>query len=260
MKIALLILALITAVAGIAAAAVRYATEPLTWHQAFGAEGCCIDITHAGGTLDGEPYTNSLEALRQNYRAGRRIFEIDLSLTADGRIVLAHDWNAYGGVAPDSSEFLKQGPLTRLDLDGFLAWLRLECAGCRVVTDAKFDFVHFRDAFFHRVPVPESRARFILQTYDFETLHALAELDPEQPQILTLYRVKEVPDEELSRIAQVPGLLAVTMPIDRVPLQAASTIEATGKPVFTHGYPWMMQSELILRTARLFGVSGFYKD
>ena len=50
------------------------------------------------------------------------------------------------------------------------------------------------------------------------------------------------------------------MPVDRVPWQAVNTMNLTGKPVFTHGYPWMMESEFILRLARLFGVTGFYRD
>jgi glycerophosphoryl diester phosphodiesterase len=54
-------------------------------------------IAHAGGTLfdrDGAmlTYTNSKEAIEQNYRRGHRVFEIDFSLTRDGYLAAVHDW------------------------------------------------------------------------------------------------------------------------------------------------------------------------
>jgi glycerophosphoryl diester phosphodiesterase len=69
----------------------RWATPTLEWRPDFAGEGCCVDITHAGGLLNDEAYTHSLVALNQNYHVGRQIFEIDLALTADDHIVLAHD-------------------------------------------------------------------------------------------------------------------------------------------------------------------------
>ena len=30
-------------------ALLRWATPPLEWRQSFAGNGCCIDITHAGG-------------------------------------------------------------------------------------------------------------------------------------------------------------------------------------------------------------------
>jgi glycerophosphoryl diester phosphodiesterase len=55
-------------------------------------------IAHAGGALfadDGEmlTYTNSLEAIEQNYRRGHRVFEIDFLLTKDGQLAAVHDWD-----------------------------------------------------------------------------------------------------------------------------------------------------------------------
>ena len=55
-------------------------------------------IAHAGGQFNGATYTNSLEALDQNYEAGFRAFEIDLSFTSDGELVCLHDW---GRVLPE---------------------------------------------------------------------------------------------------------------------------------------------------------------
>lgn len=244
----------------VALAALKWGTAPLDWRQSFAGEACCVDITHAGGLLDGAAYTNSLEALDQNFRSGRRIFEVDLALTADGAIVLAHDWEAYGGAAPDRTAFLAGGGLTRLDFKAFVAWIAGTCADCRIVTDVKFDFWRFWEAYRATVPAAMQEAQFVLQTYDFATAHALAARAPRQPQILTLYLLESVTTEDFTALAPLDSLLAVTMPLNRVPFLAGAARATAGKPVFAHGYPWTMRSDLILRLARAFGVTGFYKD
>lgn len=49
-------------------------------------------IAHAGGGINGERYSNSLEALELNYSKGFRYFEIDFSWTSDKQLVCLHDW------------------------------------------------------------------------------------------------------------------------------------------------------------------------
>ena len=49
-------------------------------------------IAHALGRIEGSNYTNSREAMLRAYRRGLRIFEADVSLTADGEPVLVHGW------------------------------------------------------------------------------------------------------------------------------------------------------------------------
>jgi len=48
-------------------------------------------IAHAGGSIDGNIYTNSLEALNLSYSKGCKLFELDLVLTTDGKVVAQHD-------------------------------------------------------------------------------------------------------------------------------------------------------------------------
>src|SRR5210317_451008 len=51
-----------------------------------------VFIAHAGGSLNGQKYTNSLEALNLNYQKGHRFFEVDFSWTSDEGLVAIHDW------------------------------------------------------------------------------------------------------------------------------------------------------------------------
>lgn len=52
-------------------------------------------LAHAGGEIEGQRYTNSLEALDLNYALGFRVFEIDIITTSDEHLVCAHDWDSW---------------------------------------------------------------------------------------------------------------------------------------------------------------------
>lgn len=52
-------------------------------------------IAHAGGAINGDSYTNSLEALNLNYKKGFRMFELDIIKTSDNVFVAAHDWEQW---------------------------------------------------------------------------------------------------------------------------------------------------------------------
>lgn len=48
-------------------------------------------ILHALGGMEGQyTYVNSIDCLEENYAAGYRLFEVDVSFTSDGELVLAH--------------------------------------------------------------------------------------------------------------------------------------------------------------------------
>ena len=50
-------------------------------------------IIHASGEIDSHYSTNSREALRNAYKNGNRIIELDFCFTSDGIPVCIHDWN-----------------------------------------------------------------------------------------------------------------------------------------------------------------------
>ncbi len=89
-------------------------------------------IAHAGGSIEGRRYTNSLEALEHSYRAGFRLFELDIIETSDKHFVAAHDWqhwqkiSAYQGPLPPTLEIFKSlklhGKFTPLDMRDINAW------------------------------------------------------------------------------------------------------------------------------------------
>lgn len=113
-------------------------------------------IAHAGGAVDGEVYTNSLEALDQNYAKGFRLFELDIVRTSEGEFVAAHDWYTwkrqvgYKGQSPVSrQEFLGfdiLGKYTPLDMDRINAWFSMH-PDAILVTDKVNSPAEFAAAF-----------------------------------------------------------------------------------------------------------------
>ncbi|MFK7924365.1 MAG: sulfatase-like hydrolase/transferase, partial [Bacteroidia bacterium] len=101
-------------------------------------------IAHAGGSINGELYTNSLEALDTNYAKGFRLFELDIVITKDKFFVAAHDWNTwksqsgYKGALPPTLAQFKQYKINNqyqsLDLEDINQWF-IEHADAILVTD-----------------------------------------------------------------------------------------------------------------------------
>lgn len=91
-------------------------------------------IAHAGGEIKGKRYTNSLEALNENYKKGFRIFELDIMKSSDGKYIAEHDWKhwkritKFTGETPISSldfkKYKKYGKFTPLTIDDINYWFK----------------------------------------------------------------------------------------------------------------------------------------
>ncbi|MDB4184047.1 glycerophosphodiester phosphodiesterase family protein [Alphaproteobacteria bacterium] len=51
-------------------------------------------IAHAGGGINGETYTNSLEALQKSINNNYKLIELDLLVTSDKKLLAYHDWKS----------------------------------------------------------------------------------------------------------------------------------------------------------------------
>lgn len=60
------------------------------------------EVVHGLGCIGGHYITNSREALLFNYERGFRVFEVDLIMTSDDRLIARHDWS------PEHYQFLGQ--------------------------------------------------------------------------------------------------------------------------------------------------------
>jgi len=79
-------------------------------------------IAHAGGAIDGINYTNSVEAMDLSYSKGCKMFELDLRLTTDGKIVAVHD-----PIDVTEAEFMSTliaGKYTPMNMEAINDWFR----------------------------------------------------------------------------------------------------------------------------------------
>ncbi len=91
-------------------------------------------IAHAGGAIDNNTYTDSLDALNYNYNRGFKLFELDIVKTLDDKYVAAHDWKSWkektgyiGNIPTTQVEFLKHKILKKykpLDIDKINKWFK----------------------------------------------------------------------------------------------------------------------------------------
>ena len=79
-------------------------------------------IAHAGGAIDGILYTNCREALDLSYGKGCRLFELDLVLTTDGKIVAQHD--PPGMTEAEFMSQLIEGKYTPMNMDAINLWFK----------------------------------------------------------------------------------------------------------------------------------------
>ena len=214
--------------------------------------GRLVLIAHAGGSADGEAMTNSLRAMSASAARGIGLIEIDLSRLADGSVVCAHDWDAFGGTPPEAAawrEAHRDGPRP-CTAETAGAWLR-QNPGAVIVTDVKADQLGVLAAL-SSAGWPKDRT--VVQIYAPDEAGPVRALGFER-QILTLYRY----DEALAPVVALAGsgrLEAVTMPTYRVRRGEARTIGRTGVPVYTHTVNrWAPAGYYAL-----FGVSGVYTD
>lgn len=132
-------------------------------------------VAHALGSVDGITYSNSREAFLHSWALGRRWFEVDVELTADGQLACFHsgfEWRL-GLVRPLGELALSQFLTTRFDdrlttmsLAELLGLLRDRPAG-RLVIDAGTLTARHLDTLDRTVAAvaPALRPRLLVECY-----------------------------------------------------------------------------------------------
>ena len=93
-----------------------------------------VYIAHAGGSIEGYSYTNSLEAVTNALNNGINYVEIDLNYTIDSVLVCVHDWNHFNRITncdkdsiPSFEEFKRRKiygkftPISFYDIDSIMS-------------------------------------------------------------------------------------------------------------------------------------------
>ncbi len=249
------------------------------------ASGCCTLIAHAGGSIDGNPYTNSREALLLSIEAGFRLIELDFSRTRDGAWFLTHDWKywaertGFAGELPPSAaevaalrssfssggaEMTLAGAYTSLSLDELLELLAAH-PEITVVTDTKDDATAL--ALIEELRPRPLSAHFVFQVYSLAGLQRAARAIPARQLSLTTYRLDWFSPTAfdapfLAALQAYPQLYSFTLPL-RAALDEAKMgrIKSSLRvPVWTHGPPSRINSRNLQTQLARRGVNGLFVD
>lgn len=236
-------------------------------------------IAHAGGTYREKAYntfyTNSLEALQQNYSLGHRVFEIDFYLTSDGKMAAVHDWDQFGnmnGVAMSSQEWkafqtfgspVTESRFTTMLIGDVLDQMLIN-KDMFLVTDTKIldasdemklQFTEIVNEAMKRDP--ELLNRIIPQIYN-EEMYALIREIYDFPEIIyTLYASQDSADNVLDFVKNNPAISVVTTPIGHANFFTAefiNSLHAANKKIYTHT---IHTYDDLTKYAAL-GIDGFY--
>ena len=216
-------------------------------------------IAHAGGTIREKEYntfyTNSLEALQQNYSLGHRLFEMDFYLTSDKKLAAVHDWHQFGNkdnVALSSDEWKKfkaygspetPSRFTTMLIGDVLDQMVIN-SDMVLITDTKSMEIPKEDMItqFQEI-VSEAKKRdkelldrVIPQVYNQEMFGEIEAIYPFRHVIYTLYASPDNAEEVLEFISKHKEIEAVTVPIgdSRLTPEFIETVHKLGKRVYVH--------------------------
>jgi glycerophosphoryl diester phosphodiesterase len=198
-------------------------------------------VAHAMGAIDGRTYTNSLEAWRTNYAKGCRLFETDLWITGDGKLVAFHGaLEAEMGLSPGFryDEFMRKriyGAYSPIDADRIARLLR-ENADWKVVTDTKSGLRRSLEMLCGSLNNWKVACtdRVIPQIYDPATDLPVVKQLGFREVILTIY-LSHFDDRQIVRAARKnPLIVAVTMPPARATREMIRSLEKAGVRCYVH--------------------------
>lgn len=214
------------------------------------------EVSHGLGYIDGHYVTNTIEAFEENYRRGFRVFEVDLIMTSDNRLIGRHDWTLghYGWLgqeAPAVEEPLPFDTVMGLTIHGEYhapSWeqileLMQKYPDVYFVTDTKDkDEANVRKSFSYIVNTtkevdPSLLDRIIPQIYDQPMLGYINSYHVFNEVIYTLYHHtnENMPTpEELSKWCVENNVTAVAGLPFRLTAEMQSALKDSNIAMYTH--------------------------
>lgn len=232
-------------------------------------------VAHAVGSVDEYVCVPSLESFLNNYRQGYRVFECDLIKTADGHLVLRHDWSAgmQAGIdetrVPTLAEFRaaplygRYTPLTFADLLELMA----AYPDVYIITDSKGAQAELVQKEFSAI-LSEAETqgaqalleRFIVQLYSPEMYDIVRKVYPFQHYILTLYQTdfngEAEQFETYAKACSLLGIHTITMWHYLYDEAFLPIMERYHIQVYVHTVNDSVAADSLLRR----GVTGVYSD
>jgi len=235
-------------------------------------------VAHAMGGIEGLTYTNTSDAFLVNYDQGFRVFEVDLLLSSEGRLVARHEWGESftrqlgqedelaadrQGAVLSYAEFKAakiQGVYEPLDWDDVLELME-QYPDVYIITDTKQSSPEEIQQIFTQIVEqakakdPELLERVVPQIYNREMWEPVQAIYPFASVIFTLYQTHDT-DEEVVAFAEDKHLAAVTMSDTRANAQLIEELNRIGVPSYIH----TINDRKTMAKFKRMGAYGFYTD
>lgn len=222
-------------------------------------------VIHAGGEIDEDVYTNSKEAIDNCYNHGNKISEVDIMMTADDELVLAHDGEAEGtwalGIDSEDPLYLEDfvtqkiyGKYTPLSMNDMADFMR-DHGDFYIVTDVKDDNVECCKKISELYP--DLIDRIIVQIYHESEYERIKELGFRYI-IYTLYRAEddEITPDTLKKVAVKDDIVGFTFWADWAEGDFLESMLQTEVPLFVH----TLNDRISIQDYINAGISGIYTD
>lgn len=223
-------------------------------------------VAHALGGIDGMRNTNSLEALRCNYKRGFRWFEVDLAATSDDEPVCFHkgDERSAGLGQPISNlpvaevegkKYAGRYPITRLST---LLAETDQLGDVVLVLDTEGWSEKMEHALSRTLGYrPKHKTRLVLQAYREKDLSSITALSKEIGSgVLLNLRQTDADDAKIEEMVKRASPLAVVAPIARFTPWLAERLHAINTPILVHTVNDHRDVVSLTRA----GADGFYTD
>lgn len=210
-------------------------------------------VAHALGGVEKKTFLNAREAFTASYAKGSRVFEMDLLMAKDSRLVGLHTWSPFmmnylqinyktGDKLPlPSTQFLNSrilGKMTPLEIRDVIGLLG-SYPDAVLITDTKVTTGTAVAAAFSQI-VAEAKAvnpaildRIVPQIYRQTMLPTLKAIYPFKSMIYALYLSKDTDDQVLQFIKS-SGIQGVSMPASRATPLFLSSLKNLGVYTYIH--------------------------
>lgn len=232
-------------------------------------------IAHALGGIDGIDYTNSKEALEYNYKKGKRVFEADLVLTSDNKIVLLHAWSEgtlkkfdlpldWAKNLPTEKEFkskLLLGKYHTMSFEDLVKFMD-EHEDVSIVIDLKGGSLKSAKEVYPLIVETAVKInastlnRMIPQIYNMEMLKVIMDEHQFKSMIFSLYKLEHFYADRVVEFAYEHGIKVVATDASRYTLEFLENLNDKGIKMYMFTY----NNPDFVKKMKARNVSGFYTD
>ena len=231
-------------------------------------------VAHAGGGYrhggKETTYTNSLDAIIQNYDLGHRVFEIDFRLTSDKELAAIHSWKDENGenIKMTAAQWKEHGEVKGVQCQTILLgdvldqmvinkdmFLVTDTKTAKVGKNMKREFESIKSEAMKRDP--ELLQRIIPQIYNIDMYTVVTEIYPFQSIIFTLYKAEESDEEILDFMAAHDDIKVITTRgNEKGRLDLVGPLGERDKLVYAH----TLNKRKEIEAMHKLGVYGIYTD